>query len=529
MKHIIALLIVFLSITTSCLDYEMEPNIKDINQAGITIIPRPKDNPWIPFVYKGYKSTRANIPSLTMNDFLGYSFVYNSYPLENTSNLGYRVIDLTEYLRIYPNRIQKWKNLSQDVNKFSFSNFEDFNSKSSFTNKINKGEDLNFLCFHFGHKHTYSKTFGEDLISNSNTTFGALNISYKDSVYRMEYSEPIRKEILKKCLSTEFIQDLHYMKPYDFFQKYGSVVTCSYFSGGRATALYAGIHKENSSTDNVANDMTAEIEASFNFTKDSNTSKLAFGRGGSSSSTISITNKFESIKMAVKTLGGNASSASFSTAQNVNNLNIDLSSWLSSLNNPNLHVISEFTDKGLIPISDFIFETNLKKEFESYINGSKNNTDREPYISIRIIPGGEYYVVTSQFYYKHGGPLWLSIIQFSGNGIAKDFNHWLKRQRYIFNIKTEIIGPPFPDIEVDDYDEPNSKLIGGSATDFTYTKIIEKDIIYLIAEKEKCGFSIPNNLQYINEYGMSNFISNTKFSTLTYSDLIDQDYNIIAL
>ncbi|MDE5712692.1 MAG: hypothetical protein K2I16_03565 [Muribaculaceae bacterium] len=62
-----------------------------------------------------------------------------------------------------------------------------------------------------------------------------------------------------------------------------------------------------------------------------------------------------------------------------------------------------------------------------------------------------------------------------------------------------------------------------------YTKIMYNSVLYFIDEVDKVGFSILNNAIMIAEYGLTDYISKLKMSSLKYEDLIDQNYTINAL
>lgn len=544
MRQYVIMLLSLVAIFSSCSEDETLYNASDsqILKDGEIIRERPKDNPWIPYIHPTSLNTRSSkITSLSSSDFLGYSFRCDEAPLENTSNLGYRVIDISKLSKAYPQNVKGWKNLSQTTGSFSFSNFDDYNSKSNLTKKVTHDEGLKFLCFQIGHKHTYTTVFGENLLSNTNTVFGELNVLMKDSCYRMDYNSNLKKAILENYLDPEFIKNLHYLDPYEFFKQYGSVVACNYFSGGRATALYAGILKNSTITNTSETDMTKEINTSFSLEKDgSGNLGLNLGRGNTSS--ITTTGKFSSIKMAVKTLGGNSASTGFSIPQEVGNSSINLSNWISSLNNPNNHVIAEFNENGLIPITDFILESNRRELIKSFIDKEKPLLVlSEPTLLIIQYKFGDPYTLVAGILTKFGDNFTLNA--FSGTKTTEDtekFIEWVNNLRTIFNIKTVSITENGYNVIPNPLVKPN-KLAKEASSDppvqypnildhkNNYKKFVENGILYFIDEVDKVGFSIPNNEQWINEYGLKDFLAGLKQSNLTYKGLVTQDYMINAL
>lgn len=543
MKQYVIILLSLVAIFSSCSEDETLYNASDsqILKDGEIIRERPKDNPWIPYIHPTSLNTRsAKIISLSSSDFLGYSFRCDEAPLENTSNLGYRVIDISKLSKAYPQNVKGWKNLSQTAVSFSFSNFDDYNSKSNITKKLTHDGGLKLLCFQIGHKHTYTSAFGEDIISDNNAIFGELNVILKDSCYRMDYNSNLKKAILRDYLDPEFIKNLHYLDPYEFYKEYGSVVACDYFSGGKATAIYAALLKNSSITNTVETDMAREINSSFSFGKDgSGNLGLTLGRG--KNSTISTTATFKSVKMSVAALGGNFSTG-FSIPQEVGNSSINLSNWISSLNNPNNHVIAEFSENGLIPITDFILESNRRELIKLFIDQKKPSfVLSEPTLLIFQYKWGNPYTLVAIIISKFGDNFTLNA--FSGTKTTEDsekFIEWINNLRTIFNIKTVSITENGYNVIPNPLVKPN-KLAKEASSDppvqypnildhkNNYKKFVENGILYFIDEVDKVGFSIPNNEQWINEYGLKDFLAGLKQSNLTYKGLVTQDYMINAL
>ncbi len=508
---------------------------KTLFEDGEVIFERPADNPWIPYVY--HKQSRSNSERITVistKDCLGYSFKSDVAPLENMRNLGYKVIDIEKLSMTYPDKVRTWKILTQDAKSFSFSDFDNFSSKSEITKKIKTGHDLKLLFLSFGHKHTFSSLFGESLLTDSNSVLGELDVIFRDSCYELGYTSSLKTEIQKSFVSPSFIHDYHYMRPYEFFQNYGGVVAANFYSGGRATALYAGVYNEDVDSATKERNMDKEIESSFSWSNDSDkpnssfSNNLSFGRGKNAE--LSITKKFSSVKMAIKTLGGNASSSAFSMPQEVGKSSINLSSWVASLDNPNNHVISEFADGGLIPITDFILENNLKNMIKNCMEGSTLNNNHEPqlYIANCTSANSNLYEALVILYNRFGlfsAIGWIAIDN-DKTDLYERFYEIASKYRDIFKIKvTTISTPTKPKREVTDHsDFPYRNIIIHS-----YKKLEYAGVLYLIDETDKVGFSVPNNQQYINEYGLNDFITSLSPSKLTYTDLVDLEYFIIGL
>ncbi len=108
MRQYVIMLLSLVAIFSSCSEDETLYNASDsqILKDGEIIRERPKDNPWIPYIHPTSLNTRSSkITSLSSSDFLGYSFRCDEAPLENTSNLGYRVIDISKLSKAYPQTV----------------------------------------------------------------------------------------------------------------------------------------------------------------------------------------------------------------------------------------------------------------------------------------------------------------------------------------------------------------------------------------------------------------------------------------
>lgn len=530
MKYIFICLISF--ILFSCEKDEQFDN-QLYYQDNVVLKDRPSQ--WKPYIYNKDASTRSSgNQTLGMRDFIGFSFRSSIAPIEDTRNLGQRIIDISSFSRDYPSYFRYWKNLSRDAKVFSYSSFDDYSVKTEMSKKVSHGIDLKLLSFNLGHKSHYTSTFGQTLTNNAKSIFGELNIFVRDSCYRMQYSTNIQKLILKKYLEKSFIEELHSIHPYDFFQNYGEFVAADYSSGGRGMAIYVGTYKKGDVTSTAEKEMSDEINASFTWDNNSLSNNLNLGRGHGS--TTSYTGQFSSVKYSVKTLGGSAS-GSFSIPAEVGNSSIDLSGWVSSLSDNRLNVISEFNQNGLIPISDFILEDNLKKLFNSFSEGNapRRKTIEEPYIRVTQVNNdiNTKSLTTPVIVTRYGEWIPLFFI-FGVYDDSRIVEYWkiIDQIHDIFQIKIVNKSAVPPIKTMSNYQGPyiyqfNYEHILSHKN--LYTKIVHNGMLYFIDEVDKVGFSILNNTTMIAEYGLTNYISKLKMSSLKYEDLIDQNYVINAL
>lgn len=501
----------------------------------IVLKERPADNPWRPYHYSpdSLSLTRGQERSaLGLRDYLGYSFQFNHSPIEDTRNLGCRIIDVKSLAKNYPSYFTYWLNASSEATSFSYSSFSDYSSKSEFSRTLTSGFDLKFLGFNLSHKKTHTTIFGETLTNDSKSVFGELNIVYRDSCYRMNYTSAIRQTIVKGYLDANFLQELHANNPYQFFLNYGGIVAVNYCSGGRATAIYTGAYKSDSTDKTKENDLNNEINTSYNWDKNTAGGNLTIGRKNGGTTTSS--KNFSSVLVSVKSLGGLAE-GNFSVPQELATASINLSSWAASLSDRSRHVISEFNQNGLVSLTDFIIEDNLKEWYETFISGQVPYYKDivEPFVLINQIWGRtdnemvyELYVIT-----RWGRSIFLGRIL----GDAENASIWLdecqEMMTKVFNIKV-VRSMWYPNSLAQTYAASNFQNVYYSNL-FThpeyYKKLSNKGILYLVDEVTKRGLSILDNPQVIREYGLTEFVSTLKPATISYSQMIDEDYKLNAL
>ncbi|WP_195547187.1 hypothetical protein [Bacteroides intestinalis] len=73
--------------------------------------------------------------------------------------------------------------------------------------------------------------------------------------------------------------------------------------------------------------------------------------------------------MAIETVGGSPAYPIFTIPQKLEDVNIDLSQWMASLTDKTTHSIVDIADEGLVPISEFILEKNMKDRIGLYMKG----------------------------------------------------------------------------------------------------------------------------------------------------------------
>lgn len=552
MKNIIFLFSSLLILLSSCTDSNDDLRTNSVLSKDIVVLKeRDPNTPWNPSTYKSKftsetKSISPRSTSVPTRDYLGYSLKNNTYPFEDTRNLGNPVVNLSQLTKDYPSYTISWKNNTGEATSFSYSSFDRYLSNSSISKTVNGGFSLNLGLFKIGSEHSYTTVFSNSLVNDRNTTFGELNVVVRDSCHRMQISSNIKEKIKAKYLLQEFKDELYSTHPSELFRNYGGFVLSNFVVGGKATALYAGTYKKTETNETKEKNMNNEVNASFGFNYKNNggstSGNLALGRVNGTA--VSVTNEFSSISMAIKTIGGNSSFASFSTPKEIKNTNVDLSNWLTSLDNKDNKSIVEFGVDGLVPITDFIVENNLKSQMSQYYTSGVSTIQQlmEPYITIDLIVynNPQLYVLATRLNTRFGDQLILKVKNLAP-AVSQDFeilNKYLRdeteRVSAMFNIK--VISTqnnmysqnPQPQ-NIYDYDGFNESYL---------KKYIHNGVIYVISDYDiemeshprygmKYALSIHKD-HFIDEYAMRQFINRLPTINMDYETFL-RDYEIDAL
>lgn len=532
----------------SCTDISDDISVGDMSKNEVIVLKKRDPNyPWVPSDYKSIGTKTRNVtkdyPGLAHRRFLGYSLKNDVYPLEDTRNLGYQVIDIDKLYKDYPKYLDAWKNNTGFANRFSYATFDRYVSNSTVTNSISGGAKLNLGLFSIGNKNSLSTVFSKAITEEQNATFGELNIIVRDSCYRMQYSSNIQEKINAKYLSELFKDELYNTHPSEFFSNYGGFVLTNYVVGGKATAQYVGIYKKSEKNETRETKMNNEIDASYGFNVGdkggSVSGNLALGRGNNSAT--SVTNEFSSIVMSIKTVGGNSSFASFSIPKEVKNTDVDLSAWVTSLNDKNTHNIVEFGDESLIPITDFIVEENLKKQINEYYETGINSIQKlsEPYISIELnYFNSQFRTFETYLHTRFGDKVGLRTKGIMFHNIEQLASIYLReeteRVSKMFGLKV-VNNTNYRNLEkpVNYNIDPSKLILFDGFNEIHLKKFLHDGTIYIVSDaiyhyqQKKSALSIHED-RYMDDYVMRDLIKRLPTVNMTYDELV-KNYNINAL
>ncbi len=548
MKKYLLLIISLSFFIFSCEDhYEKNPEA-GYSMANNEVVLKERDHniPWVRSEYQSKFSsvtntTKTGVIGIPQVKYLGRSFRNNYYPIEDSRNLGYSVIDFDKFYKDYRSYCNFWKNNTSDGSYFSYANFDRYTSNSTITKNIGGGFKLDVGIFSIGSKSSKKEVFTKSLVENTDAVFGEVNIVVRDSCFELQTSSNILEKIKENYLSKDFKEELYKTHPSEFFSNYGGFVLASFVTGGKASAQYVGLYKKTETSETKEKNMNLEMDASYKFkgAKENSSAELNFGRNSNSST--SVTNEFSSIKMSIKTIGGSPDFASFSIAKEVKNTNLDLSRWVSSLNDKSTHSIIELGDGGLIPITEFIPEFNLRKIMKGYIARGVNKIERlqEPYIKIEL--GYIYSPIARDalvnLYTRFGDIICLKINTIYPGEFDQYATQEAKRYSAMFGLKMIK--------NTNTSTSPGSEIIGYGGTTIFKEDLLKKftynGVIYIVSDYdpqtdrndedcEFCGrfaFSIHDD-KILDEYGIRALVNRLPPTNISIETLL-RKYRIMAL
>lgn len=326
-------------------------------------------------------STRASFTDAT--DFLG-----NSYAIENGtsiigdfSNARFPIINMKKLLERYPSYIIAKELRTTSVETMSYANFERLETTSSYTKTIKTGFSLNIGPFKMGRTRTVTDIFKHNTDDSEQAVHGELSIEIINGMISLQTAPSALRRISADYLDELFVDALYNSSMVELTRSYGEFVLTSYYTGGRASALYYGLDKKSTDFSSKEHDMDDSINASYSWDKNSVSGDFTIGTKDGNTSTI--TNSFSELRVSVKTLGGAYGYNVATPPYDIKSTSVNLTSWLQSLNDSRTHTMIDIQDGGLYPISDFILEENFKQRYnDTHMDFQFQEVLEEPYIEI---------------------------------------------------------------------------------------------------------------------------------------------------
>ena len=393
--------------------------------------------------------SRSSSPYAT-KQYMGFAYDPERGIVGNHECFKRPVLDITRLAEERPRSFECFplKRLVAECNTFASNNSFRSSMAKKYSNVFTAGID--FKIFKIGYERTFSSAFSSTFDFKERHVYAELNVLCQEARYTLERSKDLDNIIQNRYLSDAFRSNLYNTPFQELFPstgRYGSLVVTQYILGGKANFLYQGMSKEETNETKLESEIRNKIDASCTITKGSFsiTPSVGNNNGNSNSSSSSSSDFFESLRVVYETLGG-AFAMGFSAPMKFDNLKVDFSPWVNSLNDKSTHVLIDIPGDGLVPITDFIQEENFKKRIEE---GSYNTSFSEPYIEIRLGLNGDYwggnYQSSPQFPYSRPLPLSLILHTRHGDEISlrpihvNDNSFWQAQYKHEYNRKVKEI------------------------------------------------------------------------------------------
>lgn len=394
MKNVLVVLLLLFIISCNQSDIDYDVNCVSFSD-GEVLKDRTANKKWSSYEESGYsnKNQVRNSDILHLGDVVGYTYNFNE---ENDPfvNVGIPAINMDKFKKENPGYYSERSIPSQSSNYFSFTSFDKYEHHYKDTKIVNAGFSLNLGLFSIGAKRKHTKVFSEQSVNENNRVFGQYYIQVTDSLYRIAITEDVIN-IMSQYITPQLQRQLYMNTPEQAFHGIGSFVVAGFHAGGMSEAVYMGDYKSNYSLEEVKKEMNSSIEASYGRdVKVQNRGDALrvsgeFGYGKDYSNKEIAKEAISEIKISVRTLGGDPTTSAFSSEKEIEDINVNLNGWLTSLSDRKLHTIVKFTESGLLPITEFILEKNIKEAFLDLMSSGGADAPKriqEPLFAIQIIP-----------------------------------------------------------------------------------------------------------------------------------------------
>lgn len=297
----------------------------------------------------------------------GYNLKNGNYIIGDFKNVSHAIVDINA-IKVYdPTYINGMRLNTTETTSFAYDTFDRYQYNSTISKTVTAGFSLNFKIFSIGAKRTTTEVFKSVIDNTSEATYGELNINFTNSQFSLQNSVATRKLFARQFLTKSFVRSLYNSPMSSVLNSHGDFVLTGYLTGGKAYASYAGKAKSGVNTQGKEKDMDKSINASVTYNGSSGSGNLGFT--GSNHDETTTTFKSTDMFIYIKTFGGirDGNEAEIK-ARVIKDLNIDLTSWMRSLNDVSNHTMIGIVDHSLFPLSDFVLEKNFKQRLDDTFN-----------------------------------------------------------------------------------------------------------------------------------------------------------------
>ena len=329
------------------------------------------------------KSKPATRSVQSVEEYIGRSYDVGNTILGDPDNVRLPVLDY-EKIR---SKVTSDFTGTTEISTYAYANYDRYEKNVLDTDKFNSGFSINLLVFSFGRSKNVTETFQTQVIDENRQVFGEVDVEVRDKAYQISTTSATLKNLAATALSEDFKFDLFFAPMTEVLNSYGPFVITGYYSGGRATAMYYGYDSNNSSFEKREEKINSDMNASYAWgseKKDSLKSVgLNFGFGIDNAEDESFQTELTKVYMQVKSQGGDKNLQCNTQADEIQNMSIDMSAWLNSLNDESTHTLIGIRDGGLTGLNSFILEENLSRRMQdTHLGHLDMDAFLEPYIEI---------------------------------------------------------------------------------------------------------------------------------------------------
>ncbi|WP_418992147.1 hypothetical protein [Alistipes sp.] len=197
MKRTVILLL-SLAMSVACVKEDVENgNPANPHEEGVEILqPRDPSLPTVPNRAIRSMATRATNSGFTkLEDFVGRSYNNITSILGDQENILYPVIDLERLRADHPSYLKKDGLFKSEMSSYAYSTDEEYERKSSVTDKISTGFRLNLGFFSIGRKLVIERTFATHVTESNLDAYGELSVDIQNGLYSLMTSSLSNKRI----------------------------------------------------------------------------------------------------------------------------------------------------------------------------------------------------------------------------------------------------------------------------------------------------------------------------------------------
>lgn len=418
--------------------------------------------------------------------------------------------------------------------------------------KIDGGSKFNLfgLVKLFDFTSSYEKTFYHQNKDFDTSLFGEANVYVYGKDVSLSNNIATRAGIIERHLYPNFIRTLYSSPMGIISSSVGPLVLCKYRLGGKLSAKYLYRKKEHESLDSLYSHFKMGLDLTF---KPSGENAPSAGVHYNNNSFFKLLENKEDQQFyaSLKTIGGVPKFQVNLPVLSKGNIpsKIDVSSWISSLSDMKTHTIVDIQDDGLLPISDFILESNFRLRLMDIYKGvlEANTENQTPKIEVsnvyvRHSESGEVLCdIALVLNTRNEDKLILTNV----NEKASDDELLLNKSRDEFIRKgrqlVASVSHVFKGIKKSG--KPNkilspylrTTLCTNAVIDFNRLKKYQNPytkVVYLYDEESKVALSYyrgeGGDINLEEEYGLTDFVRNLPEKKISILNLL-QDYHVLGL